>query len=110
MAVLRAGKRDLAPALAGWKAGFVEGAARAGLREAEQRYIAAIAGAIADQPHEALQGAIGSCQRLGDRFGRGPALAAVGGDPLGLVERGWIEPGALGKPGRRQPGVRRQPI
>ena len=47
---------------------------------------------------------------FGDRFGRGPARAAVRRDALGLVEGGGVEPGLLGEAGGRQPGAGREPV
>jgi len=85
-------------------------AACGGLSEAEQRHRAAVARAIADQPHEGLDRGAGRSERLRERFGRGPAFAAVGGHALGLVEGGGIEARPLGKPRGRQPGARRKPI
>ena len=66
--------------------------------------------AVADQLDETLDREIGGGERLGDRFGRGPALAAVAGDALGFVEGGGVEAGALGKARGRQPGTLGEPV
>ena len=103
-------QRHLVPALAGRKTAVVEIAAAAGLREAEQRHRLQAARAVADQLHEGVDRGIGRSQRLGDQFGRWPALAAVGGDALGFVEGGGVEAGAFGEPRGRQPGAFGQPV
>src|ERR1700676_874842 len=116
MLVIGGGQRDLVPALAGGNAAVVEMAAISGLREAEQRHRLRGPRAVADQLHKGVDGTVGRGQCLGNRFGGGPALAAVSGDAFGLVEGGGIETGffrqarsrqsaALGKPVKRSPDL-----
>src|SRR5664279_1568461 len=66
--------------------------------------------AVADQLHEAVDRTVGGGERLGDRFGGRPALAAVGGDALGFVEGGGVEAGTFGQPRGRQSGALGQPV
>ena len=97
------GKIDLVPAAAGRESGVVEEAAGAGLGEAKQRHRAVrrlAPGGGCGKPEEDGNVGAGRHQDLGDAFGRRPTRAPVGGDPLGLVEGGRIEPGQARQPGR----------
>jgi len=53
-----------------------------------------------DERREVVERGPGRRQHLGDALGGGPARAAFAGHPLGFIEGGGIEPGALGQPGR----------
>src|SRR5262245_1626384 len=104
-------KRDFVPAFAHRKAGVIEIAAGAGLREADQRYrLADRAGSVVDQLDEGLDASAGRGQRFRHRLSRRPTRAALRGDPLRLVEGGRIEAGLFGKSGRRQAGAGGEPV
>src|SRR5579872_845631 len=81
-----------------------------GERQRQQRHALRRFPAVADQLHETVDRSVGGGKRLRHRFGGRPAFTAISGDPLGLVERGGIETGSLGEPGRRQPGAFRETV
>ncbi len=60
--------------------------------------------------HELFDRGAGGFEDLVDRFRRGPALAAVGGAALGLVEGGGVEPRLARQAGRGQVMPRSQGI
>ena len=74
------------------------------------RDLIAPGGSRLDQCHERVERRAVGGQRLGDRFGRGPAGAALRGDALRSVEGGRIKPGAAGKAGGGQAGACGEPI
>ncbi len=106
VAIVDGRKLDLLPAAPIREARFVEIAGLAGLRQAEQRQRVPDCGRAGRLHHlrECRDRCPGGGERLRDRFGRWPALAAIGSGPLGLVEGGRIEAGLLGEAGRRQAG------
>ena len=102
MLVLELEKCDFLPAIADRKSRGVEIALLDGLDESEQGH-GLLDRRRARRLHqlcEGLDAGTGCGKRFGQRFGRGPACAAIGGNAFGFVERRRIEPGFFRKSGR----------
>src|SRR6185312_5281336 len=105
------GEFDLVPALADREARIVEMPAFAGLGETDHRHRRdRRLHAVGDQGDERVHLGAGGGERLGDRFGGRPALAAFRRDALGLVEGGRVEAGLLGQAGCGELVARRESV
>ena len=96
--------------LTNWEAAIIEKAAAPGLGQADQRDRPRGARFGGDQLREILEAGACRLQHLGEALGRGPARAPLAGDALRFVERGGIESGTFGEPGRRKAIAPRQRV